>query len=143
MMTERKDPDMFSVNGNELLFEGHTIYKAPFTVHDPISLAENAVVFSYDPAGYASRKGYFDLPRSGISEVSDLELINRNVMCVSSAGEVIWRIGLCDQLTTHADPYNYIYEEKGHWIAVTDRGHECDLDIETGKVSNTRYFASR
>jgi len=134
---------MFSIDGVSLLYSGAAVFQAPDDIMRIYFQSKFCAILKYTSQSIAEEKGYFSILPPQIKNRDDLQLINQNILCVSNTGKIVWRIGLCDQLTTHADPYNYIYEEKGHWIAVTDRGHECDLDIETGKVSNTRYFASR
>ena len=77
-----------------------------------------------------------------IQNEQDFNLINRNVICLDKDGKEIWRIE-APELERRADSFIHVFKNKkdGQWIAISHMGHECNLDIETGKLSNIRYDA--
>jgi|GEM_PF-2627510 len=137
---------MFEIQGINLLFNRQVIYQALDEIYEITYQTADDAIILYRSLGYAANKGYMEGPRelwSNIEDEEDFKLINRNILCIDKNGHEVWRIESPHLRSRRADSFLHVFKNKedGRWLAISHKGHECDLDINTGKLSNIRRFA--
>ncbi len=138
---------MFEINGLKLLFNGRCIYEALDKIQEIICQDREKAVIQYRSLGYAQKLGLMQGPHEmwlHIINADDFKLINQNVLCIDKNGHEVWRIESPVKNDRRPDSFIYVVNNKdtsGRWLAVTHLGHECELDIHTGKLSNIRHYA--
>ena len=138
---------MFEIENNKLIYNKDTIYQAIVKIYDIIFQDERQAVIHYRSLDYADKKGYMAVPKEfkpHINDKEDFKHINRNVLCIDKTGKEIWRIE-APELEKKADSFSHVSfnQEKHKWEGRTSAGHEFNLDISTGKLSNIRYDAAK
>ena len=139
---------MFKINGNKLLLNNKTIYEAIDKIYEIVFEDPDKVVIKYFSLDYAENKVNMEHPRElwpNIEDEEDFKLINRNVLCIDKNGNEVWRIEAPHLKDRRPDSFIHAFKNKndGRWIAISHMGHECDLDINTGKLSNIRHYATK
>lgn len=138
---------MFEIRDMSLLFNGSAVYEAIDEIQKIVFQDEDRAIIKYRSLGYAQKLGLMKGPAeiwTHITNPEDFKIINQNVLCIDRHGHEVWRIESPVERDRRPDSFIYVVNNKdtgGRWLAVTHLGHECELDINTGKLSNIRHYA--
>lgn len=139
---------MFAIENNKLLHNKRVIYEAIDKIYTLVFQDCDKAIIKYSSLDYAEEKGYYKNPlhimNPKIENEKDFQIINGNVLCIDKKGQILWRIEP-PALEKNADSFiHFRYEKKKNiWSGTTHMGHECVVDISTGKLLNVDYDATR
>ena len=115
---------------------GAVVYEAPAEIDDTLTHPFNseAVVIIYD--GFRLLPDdYHDITNPRLKDPELQKIINQNVLCIDSEGNMVWRI---DSTDDRPIDFTHLFEEDGNlWVYRRD-AEEYKIDPSNGKILEFR-----